>query len=166
MDRMFNRRTLLGGAVALAGVAAVGGPSRTMAASPTRMANAVGRRRTRPALGSHAGGRRRRPSSSSLFGGRDADVRAARRHLALRPDDSGGTPIDAAGPSPRFGHAVAVDQKARTLYLFGGQSADDSSTTPGLRSRSTDAGARSTPARARRRRPATGSRRCSTATGA
>jgi galactose oxidase-like protein/Kelch motif protein len=25
------------------------------------------------------------------------------------------------GPSPRFGHSVAVDQKARRLYLFGGQ---------------------------------------------
>ena len=26
-----------------------------------------------------------------------------------------------AGPEPRFGHAVAVDQEARALYLFGGQ---------------------------------------------
>jgi hypothetical protein len=29
--------------------------------------------------------------------------------------------ITGSGPSPRFGHSVAVDQAARKLYLFGGQ---------------------------------------------
>jgi Galactose oxidase, central domain/Kelch motif len=59
-----------------------------------------------------------------LFGGRDAG--GAPFGDAWLYDVAGATwtPIDGDGPSPRFGQAVAVDQKTHRLYLFGGQSAD------------------------------------------
>lgn len=59
-----------------------------------------------------------------VFGGRDANG-ASRSDSWLFERPSGRwEAVDLAGPSPRFGHAVATDQTGNLMYLFGGQSAD------------------------------------------
>jgi hypothetical protein len=59
-----------------------------------------------------------------VFGGRDANFAAFSDTWVFDLDARTWTQIEADGPAPRFGHAVAVDQESRRLYLFGGQNQD------------------------------------------
>jgi hypothetical protein len=59
-----------------------------------------------------------------VFGGRGADSTALGDAWLYSFADRAWKPVEAAGPEPRFGHAVAVDHKARRMLLFGGQAAD------------------------------------------
>jgi hypothetical protein len=59
-----------------------------------------------------------------LFGGRDAAGGALDDTWLYDLADRAWMRVDVPGPAPRFGHAVTVDQKARRLILFGGQSGD------------------------------------------
>ena len=56
-----------------------------------------------------------------LFGGRDGDGLPLGDTWLFDMAAETWTALDAGGPSPRFGHAVAVDEDERVLYLFGGQ---------------------------------------------
>jgi N-acetylneuraminic acid mutarotase len=56
-----------------------------------------------------------------LFGGRDDSGTPFGDTWVYTPEENAWTPIDGDAPSPRFGHAVAVDAANRALYLFGGQ---------------------------------------------
>jgi hypothetical protein len=58
------------------------------------------------------------------FGGRDDDGVALGDTWVFDRRSLTWSAVDGAGPSPRFGHAVATNQRTRTMYLFGGQSAD------------------------------------------
>jgi N-acetylneuraminic acid mutarotase len=59
-----------------------------------------------------------------VFGGRDANYAALNDTWIFDLDARTWTQIDSDAPAPRFGHAVAVDQATRRLYLFGGQNQD------------------------------------------
>lgn len=56
-----------------------------------------------------------------LFGGRDGGGNAFADTWRFDADAGTWRLIDGVGPPARFGQAVAVDQEARVLYLFGGQ---------------------------------------------
>lgn len=56
-----------------------------------------------------------------LFGGRDAAGAPFGDTWTFSPEANAWEVVQGAGPSPRFGQAVAVDANNRTLYLFGGQ---------------------------------------------
>ena len=56
-----------------------------------------------------------------LFGGRDAAGAPFGDTWVYSVANQSWTPAEGPAPAPRFGHAVAVDQERRTLYLFGGQ---------------------------------------------
>ena len=56
-----------------------------------------------------------------LFGGRnDAGTPFGDTWVYL-VEEGNWTPVEGPAPSPRFGHAIAVDPEGRALYLFGGQ---------------------------------------------
>ena len=59
-----------------------------------------------------------------VFGGRDANLVSLGDTWLFNLRIRTWTQVDGDGPSPRFGHVVAVDQRARALYLFGGQHGD------------------------------------------
>lgn len=59
-----------------------------------------------------------------LFGGRDGNGASLSDTWLYDLSERAWHMIDSAGPEPRFGHAIAMDQKSRRLLLFGGQSAD------------------------------------------
>jgi hypothetical protein len=59
-----------------------------------------------------------------LFGGRGADYVSLGDTWVYSFANRAWTQVAADGPSPRFGHAVAIDREAGRLLLFGGQSAD------------------------------------------
>lgn len=56
-----------------------------------------------------------------LFGGRDAGGAPMGDTWLFDLEEETWTALDGSAPAPRFGHAIAVDQEARRLYLFGGQ---------------------------------------------
>ncbi len=56
-----------------------------------------------------------------LFGGRDGEGAPLGDTWRFDLASERWEQIEGSGPAPRFGHAVAVDQEARELYLFGGQ---------------------------------------------
>ena len=56
-----------------------------------------------------------------LFGGRDGAGIPLGDTWLYDVEAETWTAVEGAGPSPRFGHAIAVDQEAHRLYLFGGQ---------------------------------------------
>lgn len=56
-----------------------------------------------------------------LFGGRDAGGAAMGDTWLFDLEEETWSPLEGSAPEPRFGHAIAVDQEARRLYLFGGQ---------------------------------------------
>ena len=56
-----------------------------------------------------------------LFGGRDAAGAPLGDSWVYSVGDNSWALLDGPAPSPRFGHAVAVDAGNRALYLFGGQ---------------------------------------------
>ena len=56
-----------------------------------------------------------------LFGGRDTDGAPFGDTWVYDAAENGWTVVEGMAPSPRFGHAVAVDVANRALYLFGGQ---------------------------------------------
>jgi hypothetical protein len=58
------------------------------------------------------------------FGGRDGDGLALGDMWAFDRRSLTWSAVNGAGPAARFGHAVATSQRTRTMYLFGGQSAD------------------------------------------
>ena len=60
-----------------------------------------------------------------LFGGRDGAGEAFGDTWRYSVEEGGWAAIDGPAPSPRFGHAVAVDAANRALYLFGGQAGPD-----------------------------------------
>lgn len=60
-----------------------------------------------------------------LFGGRDAAAAPLGDTWLFDLEAETWEATDATGPSPRFGHAVAVDAEAGVLYLFGGQADGD-----------------------------------------
>src|SRR5262249_29044372 len=53
-----------------------------------------------------------------VFGGRDADHAPLGDPWLFDLDARTWTQVDGDAPAPRFGHAVAVDQRTRRLYLF------------------------------------------------
>jgi hypothetical protein len=59
-----------------------------------------------------------------LFGGRDANNAALDDTWLYDLEEHTWFRAESPGPEPRFGHAVTVDQQARKLILFGGQSVD------------------------------------------
>lgn len=56
-----------------------------------------------------------------LFGGRDAAGAPLGDSWAYAVADGAWALLEGPAPSPRFGHAVAIDPGNRALYLFGGQ---------------------------------------------
>ena len=56
-----------------------------------------------------------------LFGGRDAAGAPYGDTWVYTVEDNSWALLDGPAPSPRFGHAVAIDLEHRALYLFGGQ---------------------------------------------
>lgn len=60
-----------------------------------------------------------------LFGGRDAAASPLGDTWLFDLESETWEATAATGPSPRFGHAVAVDAEAGALYLFGGQADGD-----------------------------------------
>jgi len=120
-----NRRTLLAGTFALAGTLAGGQLSQgAAAASPNRwrlLSDADGP----AARWDHTLTAADADKQLVLFGGRGADFAALGDTWLYSLTDKRWQAVDAAGPSPRFGHAVAVDQAARRLYLFGGQAGEE-----------------------------------------
>jgi hypothetical protein len=56
-----------------------------------------------------------------VFGGRDGEATPLGDTWEFDLAEEVWSPIEGAGPSPRFGQAVAVDQDGGALYLFGGQ---------------------------------------------
>jgi N-acetylneuraminic acid mutarotase len=56
-----------------------------------------------------------------LFGGRDAAGASLGDAWIYSVGNDSWTLLEGPAPSPRFGHAVAIDTANRTLYLFGGQ---------------------------------------------
>lgn len=60
-----------------------------------------------------------------VFGGRDGTGTALGDGWLFDLRERSWRPLDASAPSPRFGHAVAVDRTRRRLLLFGGQSDTD-----------------------------------------
>ncbi len=58
------------------------------------------------------------------FGGRDASGASFADTWSYSRSENSWSLIDATGPSARFGHAIAVDQAAGIMYLFGGQFGD------------------------------------------
>lgn len=56
-----------------------------------------------------------------LFGGRDSNGNALGDTWLFDLESSAWTPVDSAGPSPRFGNAAAVDADNEQFWLFAGQ---------------------------------------------
>ena len=75
----------------------------------------------RPRAGTTPSPPTRRPGSLFLFGGRDAAGAPLGDSWGYSVEDNSWALLDGPAPSPRFGHAVAVDAGNRALYLFGGQ---------------------------------------------
>lgn len=60
-----------------------------------------------------------------LFGGRDGAGTPYSDTWVYDAAVQSWTAVEGAGPSPRFGHAAALDAANRVLYLFGGQAGPD-----------------------------------------
>jgi hypothetical protein len=117
---MVNRRTLLLGSVA---AAIAGIPSKVTAAyvADWRRIASSGLPGTRwdHTLSAYA----KRKELFLAFGRNDAGMALGDCWLADRSDGDW-APLDATGPTPRFGHAVATEVDSGMIYLFGGQQGD------------------------------------------
>jgi N-acetylneuraminic acid mutarotase len=60
-----------------------------------------------------------------LFGGRDDAGAPLGDTWVFTIEENAWTPVEGPAPSPRFGHAIAVNPEGRALYLFGGQANGD-----------------------------------------
>ena len=60
-----------------------------------------------------------------LFGGRDPAGTPLGDTWRFSRSREQWEPLATSGPLPRFGHAIAVDQQAELLYLFGGQAGSE-----------------------------------------
>ena len=122
LDIDMNRRTILGTAVALAAASLTGMRSAQAAeeSSWKRLDDGSGP----GARWDHTLAYDENSKQLLVFGGRDINYAALGDTWLYDLVTGDWKAVDSPGPDPRFGHAVAVDQEAAKLILFGGQSAD------------------------------------------
>jgi hypothetical protein len=116
----WSRRTLLGTATALA-AGNRWGRQATAARQPAGWTQLAGDRAGPVARWDHTLAADDARQRMILFGGRDGSAQALGDTWVFELAEQTWRRLDVAGPSPRFGQAMAADQAAGVLYLFGGQ---------------------------------------------